>query len=63
MPFGLTNAPTHFTYLINLVFMPELDKFVVIFIDGILIYSKNKEEHVEHLCLVLMHFCWRKFNF
>jgi hypothetical protein len=53
MSFGLTNAPTHFTYLMNLVFMLELDKFVVVFIDNILIYSKNQEEHAKHLRIVL----------
>jgi hypothetical protein len=49
MSFGLTNAHAHFMYLMNSVFMPELDKFVVIFIDDILVYSKNEEEHVQHL--------------
>jgi hypothetical protein len=47
MSFGLTNSPAHFTYLMNLVFMPELDKFLVVFIDDILIYSKNEEEHAK----------------
>jgi hypothetical protein len=49
MSFGLTNAPAHFMYLINSVFMLELDKFVVVFIDDILVYSKSTEDHEEHL--------------
>jgi hypothetical protein len=53
MSFGLTNAPTHFMYMMNSIFMRELDKFVVIFIDDILIYSENEEEHTEHLRIVL----------
>jgi hypothetical protein len=53
MSFGLTNAPTHFMYLINLVFMPELDRFMVVFIDDILVYSQNEEEHAKHLRIVL----------
>jgi hypothetical protein len=49
MSFGLMNAPAHFMYLLNPVFMPELDKFVMLFIDDILIYSRSMEEHEEHL--------------
>jgi hypothetical protein len=53
MSFGLINAPTHFMYLMNSVFLPELDKFVVVFIDDILVYSKSTEDHEEHLRVVL----------
>jgi hypothetical protein len=53
MSIGLTNAPAHFAYLMNSVFMPELDKFVVVFIDDILIYSKTEEEHAKYLRIVL----------
>ena len=53
MSFGLTNALAYFMYLMNSVFMPELDKFVVVFIDNILIYSKNEEDHANHLRIVL----------
>jgi hypothetical protein len=66
MSFGLTNAPAHFMYLMNSVFMRELDKFMVIFIDDILIYSKNEEEHAEHLRIVLSrlreHKLYTKFS-
>jgi hypothetical protein len=53
MYFELTNAPVHFMYLMNSVFMPELDKFVMVFIDDILVYSKSMEEHEEHIRVVL----------
>ena len=52
MPFGLTNAPTVFMDLMNRV-RPYLDKFVIVFIDDILIYSRDKEEHEQHLRLIL----------
>jgi hypothetical protein len=53
MSFGLTNAPAYFMYLMNSVFMPELDKFVVVFIDDILVHSENEQDHAEHLRVVL----------
>jgi hypothetical protein len=53
MSFGLTNAPTHFMYLMNYIFMPELDKFVVVFTNNILMYLRSMEEHEEHLRIVL----------
>ena len=53
MPFGLTNAPTAFMDLINRVFHPYLDLLVVVFIDDILVYSKDAQEHEQHLRIVL----------
>jgi hypothetical protein len=53
MSFGLINAPAYFMYLMNSVFMPELDKFVMVFIDDISIYSKNEAENEQHLRIVL----------
>jgi hypothetical protein len=53
MSFGLTNAPAYFMYMMNKVFMDYLDKFVVVFIDDILVYSRSEEAHEEHLRLVL----------
>ena len=53
MPFGLTNAPTTFMDLMNRVFRPYVDQFVVIFIDDILVYSKDAQEHEQHLRIVL----------
>lgn len=66
MSFGLTNSLAHFTYLMNSVFILELDKFVVVFVHDILIYSKTKEDHVEHLRIVLTrlreHQIYAKFS-
>jgi hypothetical protein len=56
MSFGLTNAPAYFMYMMNKVFMEYLDKFIVVFIDDILVYSRNEEEHKGHLRLVLQQF-------
>jgi hypothetical protein len=53
MFFGLTNAPAYFMHLVNFVFMPELDKFVMVFIDDIVVYSKSTNEHEEHLQVML----------
>ena len=64
--FGLTNAPTYFMYLMNSVFMLKLDKFVMVFIDDIMIYSKNEEDHAQHLRIVLQrlrdHHLYAKFS-
>jgi hypothetical protein len=66
MSFGLTNAPAYFMYLMNSVFMPELDKFMVAFIDDILVYSKSEHEHTKHLHTVLQrlrdHHLYAKFS-
>jgi hypothetical protein len=53
MSFGLINVPAHFMYLMNSVFMEELDKFIMVFIDDVLVYSKSMEEHEENLRVVL----------
>jgi hypothetical protein len=66
MSFGLINAPPHFMYLMNYVFMEELDKFIMVFIDDVLVYSKSMEEHKEHLRVMLQrlrgHQIYAKFS-
>jgi hypothetical protein len=66
MSFGLTSAPAHFMYLMNFVFIVELDNFVVVFIDDISVYSNNKKEYERHLRHVLQQFCahqlYAKYN-
>ena len=66
MRFGLTNAPAAFMGLINKVFQHYLDRFVIVFIDDILVYSRTKEEHVRYLSLVLKklreHRLYAKFS-
>jgi hypothetical protein len=66
MSFGLTNAPAYFMYLMKKVFMEYLDKFVVVFIDDILVFSRSEGEHEEHLRLVLQklreHQLYAKFS-
>jgi hypothetical protein len=66
VPFGLTNAPTTFMCLMNSVLNKYLDKFVLVFVDDILVYSKTREEHEEHLRMVLQvlreHQMYAKFS-
>ena len=59
MPFGLTNAPAVFQHMINDIFRKHLNDFVVIYLDDILIFSKNKEEYEKHVRLVLEKLCKR----
>ena len=66
MSFGLTNAPAKFMCMINKIFSRYLDKFFLVFIDDIRVYSKNREEYEEHLCIVLQvlveHQLYTKFS-
>jgi hypothetical protein len=61
MSFGLTNAHAHFMYPMNSVFLPELDKFIIIVIDDILVYSKSVEEPEQHLRIILQRLCEHQF--
>ena len=66
IPFGLTNAPAYFMNLMNKVFMEELDKFIIVFMDNILIHSRSAEEHEQHLRVILnklrAHELYAKFS-
>ena len=66
MSFGLTNAPAAFMDLMNRVFRPFLDRFVIVFIDDILVYSKSEDEHAKHLRFMLQtlrdHRLYAKFS-
>ena len=66
MPFGLTNAPTNIMCMMNNIFSNYHDKFVMVFIECILVYSNSKEEHEEHLRIVLQvlreHWLYAKFS-
>ena len=66
MPFGLTNAPANFMCMMKDIFSKYMDKFVLVFIDDIVVYSKSKEEHEEHLRIVLWvlweHHLYTKFH-
>ena len=66
MPFGLTNAPTAFMNFMHRVFQPYLDRFVMVFVDDILIYFNSEEEHEGHLRITLQvlrdHQLYAKFN-
>ena len=66
MPFGLTNTPAAFMNLMNRVFRPFLDQFVIVFIDDVLVYSRSEEEHEQHLRLFLQtlreHQLYAKFS-
>ena len=53
MSFGLTNAPTAFMDMMNQIFKSFLDQFVIVFIDNIVVYLKDEEEHIQHLRIVL----------